>query len=366
MNCSVYIFGELSSGYTQYPEDSSSYILSNLITNCKAATQLVVKREDNLMYYSYIRKLGNKKYIGLSILVNGYYIQNIQDLFSIFEKTLEELVTTGSIVCFSHDGKIVPSQKQLREQEEDIDSISINLSSEFNNAGKSYKLPSVDYSVAKDSIKEYSINDDKRYIIRSSYTYGFTYIYKDKDFNTVKIDSYQGVLSRVSRERDELKSRNVNLSLQLSKVKAQKRNLIWVSVLGGVVLVLGLVVWNKVLFPSEVTHYETGEFVYYGPIKGGKPHGVGVAIYPSTDKDGRKYYIGNFNKGERQDSAAILFYQDGDYYYGAMMGDKWERGMLYMNSDDSHFRGKFVDNKPYDGVWYNHERLYILKEGNKY
>lgn len=363
MNCSVYIFGELSSGYTQYPEDSSSHILSNLITNCKAETQLVVKREDNLMYYSYIRKLENKKYIGLSILVNGYYIQNIQDLFSIFEKTLEELVTTGSIVCFSHDGKIVPSQKQLKEQEEDIDSISINLSSEFNNAGKSYKLPSVDYSVAKDSIKEYRINDDKRHIVRSSYTYGFTYIYKDKDFNTVKIDSYQGVLSRVSRERDEFKSRNVNLSLQLSKVKAQKRNLIWVSVLGGVVLVLGLVVWNKVLFPSEVTRYQTENFLYYGPMQNKKPHGEGVAFYPTDDKDGRRYYIGHFVNGERQDSTAMLYYQNGDYFFGTMNGDKFMKGIFYSNSDNSHFEGSFVDNKPYEGTWYNHEESYKLKDG---
>ena len=229
MNCSVYIFGELSSGYTQYPEDSSSHILSNLITNCKAATQLVIKREDNLMYYSYIRKLENNKYIGLSILVNGYYIQNIQDLFSIFEKTLEELVTIGSIVCFSNDGKIVPSQRQLREQEEDIDTLSINLSSEFNNAGKSYKLPGVDYSIAKDSIKEYCINDDKRYITRSSYTYGFTYIYKDKDYNTVKVDSYRSVLNRISTENSDLKKINTALHEENQKIlrkKKQFRNVI--------------------------------------------------------------------------------------------------------------------------------------------
>ena len=229
MNCSVYIFGELSSSYTQYPEDSSSHILSNLITNCKAATQLIIKREDNLIYYSYIRKLDNNKYIGLSILVNGYYIQNVKDLFSIFEKTLEELVTTGSIVCFSQDGKIVPSQRQLREQEEDIDTISIKLSSEFNNASKSYKLPSVDYSVAKDSIKEYSINDDITNITRSSYTYGFTYIYKDNDYNTVKVDSYRSVLNRISTENIELKKKNTALHEENQKIlrkKKQFRNVI--------------------------------------------------------------------------------------------------------------------------------------------
>ena len=72
MNCSVYIFGELSSGYTQYPEDSSSHILNRLITNCKATTQLVIRRDDNLMYYSYVRKLENNKYVGISITRLNY------------------------------------------------------------------------------------------------------------------------------------------------------------------------------------------------------------------------------------------------------------------------------------------------------
>lgn len=223
MNSSVYIFGELSSGYTQYPEDSSSHVLSNLITNCKAKTQLVIRREDNLMYYSYIRKLEHNKYIGLSILVNGFYIQNIQNLFSIFEKTLEKLVTQGSIVCFSSDGRIIPSQRQLKEQEEDIDSIAINLSSDFNSIGQPYKLPSVDYTVAKDSKKEFSINDDKRDIVRSSYTYGFTYIYKDKDYNTVKVDSYRSVLSRISTENNELKKKNTELHEENQKILRQKK-----------------------------------------------------------------------------------------------------------------------------------------------
>lgn len=175
MNCSVYIFGELSSGYTQYPEDSSSHILNRLITNCKATTQLVIRRDDNLMYYSYVRKLENNKYVGIAIAVNGYYIQHIQSLFALFENTIEKLVSQGSIICFSKDGNIIPTQKQLKEQEEDIDTITQNLAKDFNNAGQACKLPPVDYTVAKESVKEFNISDSKRDIVRSSYTYGYTY-----------------------------------------------------------------------------------------------------------------------------------------------------------------------------------------------
>lgn len=223
MNCSVYIFGELSSGYTQYPEDSSSNILNRLITNCKATTQLVIRRDDNLMYYSYVRKLENNKYVGIAIAVNGYYIQHIQSLFALFENTIEKLVSQGSIICFSKDGNIIPTQKQLKEQEEDIDTITQNLAKDFNNAGQACKLPPVDYTVAKESVKEFNISDSKRDIVRSSYTYGYTYIYKDNDYNTVKVDSYRSVLSRVNLENVDLKKRNSELHEENQKILRQKK-----------------------------------------------------------------------------------------------------------------------------------------------
>lgn len=258
MNCSVYIFGELSSGYTQYPEDSSSHILNRLITNCKATTQLVIRRDDNLMYYSYVRKLENNKYVGIAIAVNGYYIQHIQSLFALFENTIEKLVLQGSIICFSKDGNIIPTQKQLKEQEEDIDSITQNLAKDFNNAGQACKLPPVDYTVAKESVKEFNISDSKRDIVRSSYTYGYTYVYKDNDYNTVKVDSYRSVLSRVNLENVDLKKRNSELHEENQKILRQKKQFKNVILL--ILLVIGCGVGIYFLYNTlNDTQYQLDE-----------------------------------------------------------------------------------------------------------
>lgn len=258
MNCSVYIFGELSSGYTQYPEDSSSHILNRLITNCKATTQLVIRRDDNLMYYSYVRKLENNKYVGIAIAVNGYYIQHIQSLFALFENTIEKLVSQGSIICFSKDGNIIPTQKQLKEQEEDIDTITQNLAKDFNNAGQACKLPPVDYTVAKESVKEFNISDSKRDIVRSSYTYGYTYIYKDNDYNTVKVDSYRSVLSRVNLENVDLKKRNSELHEENQKILRQKKQFKKVILL--ILLVIGCGVGIYFLYNTlNDTQYQLDE-----------------------------------------------------------------------------------------------------------
>ena len=367
MNSSVYIFGNLLSGYTQYPdEESTSSLFQKFYTKAKATTQIAIHRDGNLMYYAYIRKMEQGKYIGLCVLLNGAALTKFEGLFSLFENVISNLVTKGYLIKFSDGGNLIANTGHLYMKREEIDLVAESLEGGFDSMkSTAMKLPPVNYAISSESIKEFVVEDDANEILKSSYTNGYTYIYKSKGFNTALMNSYQGVLSRVSKERDDLKSKCVSLSAQLTKAKVQQRNLIWVSVLGAIALILGVVVWNKVLFPSEVTRYQTDSFLYYGPLQNKEPHGEGVAFYPIDDKDGRRYYIGHFINGERQDSTAMLYYQNGDYFYGSMNGDKFGRGIFYNYSDKSHFEGTFVDNQPYDGTWYNHEKSYEIENGKR-
>ncbi len=365
MNSSVYIFGNLSSGYTQYPDEGfATSTFQHFHKRSKSITQIAIRRDGNLMYYAYIRKLEQGQYLGLCVLLNGVAITKFDGLFSLYENTISNLAAKGYLIKYSESGTLIANAQHLYINREEIDLTTESVKVGFEKMQSvAIKLPPISYSTSKESIKEFTIEDDAKEILKSSCTNGYTYIYKSKGYNTAMMNSYQGVLSRVSKERDELKSKCTNLSSQLTKAKVQQRNLIWVSVLGAIALILGVVVWNKVLFPSEVTRYQTEHFLYYGPMQNKKPHGEGVAFYPKDDQDGRRYYIGYFVNGERQDTTAMLYYQNGDYFYGSMDGDKFLKGIFYSNSDKSHFEGNFVDNKPYDGTWYNHEESYKLKDG---
>lgn len=224
MNCNVYIFGELSSGYTQYPEDSSSHVLKKIYPFCKAPTQIAIRRDASMMYYCYIRKLNDNKYFGLSIAVNGYYISRVDELFSLFENTIEKIAQQGSFIHFAKDGSLTTSTTVLKDEEEEIDTLSENLRRGFEALGNSTNvLPQVDYTVAKDSVKEFNALDDKRDIVRASYTYGYTFIYKDKDFNTVRVNSYRSVLSQLNDENNNLRKRNEELKEQNTKILRQKK-----------------------------------------------------------------------------------------------------------------------------------------------
>lgn len=232
MNASVYIFGEFNSGYSQYPDDYAASIFKKFSANAKSTTQIAIHRDGNLVYYGYIRKLQEDKYIGLCIVLNGLMFNRIEGLFSLFENTISNLVSKGMFVHFDEQGNLVTSVEKLYLNKEEI-----QLFTESFRAGisrfKTYcpSLPAVSYGTSKDSKKDFVIDDNHDEIIKSSYTNGYTYIYKSKGFNTAQLNSYQGVLSKSYKENQELKTELTALKEEHAKALRQKKQYEFVFVL---------------------------------------------------------------------------------------------------------------------------------------
>lgn len=367
----IYFFGTLPNGFSTYPQDHTKDFFSDFVSKSKNNVQIVLRRKDNLLHYGYVRKMSNKNYFGLCLCVDCIF-NDVDKLFVIFDDIYASMIKKGDILKLNNGNCVDWSLTDFVSEHVAIAEYSKQIIDTINiSRTNTQSLPPVNFSISINDTLHLSLEDGQSKIIDATKRYTNLYIVK-KESEIERVNSFRAVINRKESEIKTLKSTiqevkkvNSELNNKLIKAKAKQKNITWVAILGIVVLIFGFVLWNKVLFPSEVTHYETGEFVYYGPLEDGKPNGVGVAIYPANDKDGRKYYIGNFKKGERQDSAAILFYQDGDYYYGQMSGDKWVKGMLYMNSDNSHFVGTFQNNNPYAGYWYDHKKLYRLNKGEK-
>lgn len=365
MNASVYIFGEFEYGYAQYPQDYTTDIFKNFKKNAKATTQIAIHREGDLMYYAYLRSLESDRFLGICVVLNGEILLNTDSLFRLYENIFTGLVEKGGLVQFNERGDLTTQIKHLYLNQEDLDLLSEGLRAAFDNLEKG-ALPPVAYSKSIDSVKNFSAEDKQTEIFDASYQYGYVYIYKSKDYDTKQLSSYRGIVAKLRREKQELSEKCEKLNVQLTAAKNRQRNMTWVGILGAIILILGVILWNKVLFPSEVTRYETGEFVYYGPLDPDKkPNGVGVAIYPKNDKDGRMYYVGNFVHGQRQDTSAMLLYKDGTYFYGEMHGDDWLKGTVYQVENQSTFIGTFKNNERYEGTQYIHEKYSEFKDGEE-
>jgi len=233
MNSSVYIFGNLSSGYTQYPdEEFSSQIFQNFYTKAKATTQIAIRRDGNLMYYAYIRKLEQGKYLGICTLLNGTAITSFDGIFSLFENVISNIVTKGYLIKYNDNGTLVANTDHLYMNREELDFVAESLKGGFDNLqSTAIKLPPINYAISSESIEEFVVDDDPKDILKSSYTNGYTYIYKSKGFNTNLMNSYQGVLSRISNENASLKKENSTLKDENRKIRQQKKQYLYVILL---------------------------------------------------------------------------------------------------------------------------------------
>ena len=232
MNASVYLFGEFNSGYSQYPDDYASSIFQKFSANAKSTTQIAIHRDDNLVYYGYIRKLQQERYIGFCVVLNGLILKRIDGLFSLFENTISNLVTNGKLIHFNEQGDLVTSVEKLYLNREEIDLLTESLRAGFKRfEAFSAPLPAVSYGTSKDSFKDFVVDDDQDEIIKSSYTNGYTYIYKSKGFNTAQLNSYKGVLSRAYKEKKELTEKYERLQAEHAKTLRQKKQFKFVLIL---------------------------------------------------------------------------------------------------------------------------------------
>lgn len=232
MNASVYIFGEFNGGYTQYPDDYTASIFQKFAANAKSTTQIAIHRNGDLIYYGYIRKLEQNKYIGLCIVLNGKMFNPNGALFSLFENALSNIVSKGMLINFDEQGNLVTSVEKLYLRKEEIELIKESLRVGASRLESDcMRLPAVSYGTSKDSTNVFLVDDNPEDITKSSYTNGYTYIYKSKGYNTAQLNSYKGVLRKSYAEKKKLQDQLDTLRKENEKIRKEKKQFKWVLVL---------------------------------------------------------------------------------------------------------------------------------------
>ena len=264
MNSSVYVFGNFLSGYTQYPdEDFSASIFQTFYKRAKATTQVAVHRDGHLMYYCYIRKLQQKQYIGLCVLLNGTMLARFSGLFDLFENTIATLAEKGHLIQYDKYGNLKANADKLFMNIEEVESICESSKKGFDNlANTAVKLPPENFAVGKNNVQEFVVDDKEDAILQSSFTNGYTFIYKSKGFNTAQMNSYKGVLETVSKEVCDLKNKinilcNEKQKLQdeNGKILRQKKQFQYVIILFIAIVACGV----GILFLNKNLHLVQGQ-----------------------------------------------------------------------------------------------------------
>lgn len=171
-----------------------------------------------------------------------------------------------------------------------------------------------------------------------------------------------------------LEKENADLEAQMLKYKQASGKFKLFSIVAAVVALLGLGLGAFSLLnkgnesqdsTAESAGHEFPEFTYYGELVNGEPNGYGLAVYKSGDPDNRKFYVGKFEAGKRVDDNAMLLYNDGNFFYGKINDEFWEKGVAYRKAENCHFEGTFDKNAPYTGTWYVHKMNYKMNNGKE-
>lgn len=241
ISTSVYVFGDLGVGYSQYPDNYSRDIFPNFYTQASAKSQIVVHRDGGLMYYGYIRKLDTApQYIGFCMLLNDAMFSDVGVLFPIFENAVAEMVLQGEILAFNEDGDIVCAGKDLVQCQQEVGRVSAMISNAIDSLnGKIEMLPPVDNSKSNTDKKQFCVADDNAAIAEASVSYAYTCVAKNKGCNTSSLSGYKGVIRKLSKEKAELSLRYGELKHEYDKLNGLKKQYSKVVVLCVFVLLCG-------------------------------------------------------------------------------------------------------------------------------
>lgn len=241
MNSTVYIYGNLENGYTQFPTNYAKPIYERFINHLLSSssqTEIGIYRDDSLMYYGYGRKLEEGQCIGFCVLLNGIMLTDFEGMFTLFEDVITHLVIKGELLRFTTNGEIVSKVTELyREQ------TAVNQAIEFIKDGfrrlevSCRKLPPVSYGVPSSEVKQMSRVDNIEEIITTSHTYKYTFIPKSIDYNTQALKSYKSVVSCLNEEKESVLEELRQVQSCLAKVQRQKKQFRYVLVL--LVVVIG-------------------------------------------------------------------------------------------------------------------------------
>lgn len=192
------------------------------------------------MYYIYVRKIDTKRYIGLALIVNGQYIIKPLSLFSVFEKTIEELAEKGIIIHFSNNGELACNPVKLTKEEEEITAVINSLQYKIEAKGNITELPPVDYRFSIDSQKVFNESDNDSEIADCSYKFAYTIVLKEEDYDTIRFTSFRSILKNLTAEKNRLIKANEELRETNRKILRKKKQFKNVIVLFLVVIGCGI------------------------------------------------------------------------------------------------------------------------------
>lgn len=217
MNCNIYFFIGTQKGYSQYPENYSKDIISNILAKTdrkKNLSQFAISMNGKLAYMTYQYRYSDSKYFGICCEYNNVVPTNFEYLFEFFDNIVQDILAKGEIIHYDSAGIISPSIDYISDKIELVSYYSNLISNNLNDRLAKYiNLPSQNYTSEKKKVAVLAYDDKHTQLIDLLNTYDNVVISRDNPYvlgfaNTLKkssekISQLEAELAKINRQKKQ-------------------------------------------------------------------------------------------------------------------------------------------------------------------
>ena len=172
----VYFYGTLPFGFSAYPSDHTRAYFEDFIKRSRNQLQIVVHREDNLLYYGYVRRINNNKFFGICICLDCIY-NNVNLLFYIFDEVYANMIKNGDVLKIDNQNGINWAIKNYTEETVALNEYKSLIINRLNiNSSNTQKLPPVNFSISINDCLDISLETSNNEILDAIKRYPNVYI----------------------------------------------------------------------------------------------------------------------------------------------------------------------------------------------
>ena len=242
----IYFFGTFANGFASYPQDHTKSFFQDFIKKARLASQIVLHREGNLLYYGYVRRMNESDNIGICLCLDCIYIKT-EYLFSVFDDAFADLVERGEILKINGNSEILWAIDNFHSEPVAITECSNNIIESINvSVFNSQPLPPVDFSVSVNDCLELGLDEGEDIISDATTRYCNLYIAR-KESEIERITSFRNLINLKNQELKKLNDSLVakinqadNLKTENKKLQAQKKQYRNVVLLAFAILICGV------------------------------------------------------------------------------------------------------------------------------
>ena len=251
INCSTYYFWKSEKGYYQYPMDYSEELFNSYSTSFKSASQIVVHRISDLMYYTYMRQVSEREsfYIGISIVINGLETHNISSLFRLFEKVFEKIVVEEKILYFNNEGIIEFRETDINSNINYLDGLTLLIKEYVNQGCSSFiDILPYNYSIGINDYAKISIDEGDHSVTECIQSNNKIIITKDSRLLSSELNGLKIRLVHLYEQIEFLKSYN-NRQTHISR--DYKNHIAWMTI--SIILIIVITVFIFTVITGLIT-----------------------------------------------------------------------------------------------------------------